>query len=109
MEKIINLCPHDLVLHEIDGTEKVIKPSGLARVEAKFVQDRVFCGVADGHTEYGLIEGLPSPQEGVLYVASKYVLDAALAAGRNDVRVPTDTVRDPKTGHVLFAKGISRS
>ena len=108
MEEIINLCPHAIVLHEVDGTEKVISSSGVARVTSKFVQDSVFCGVADGHTEYGEIVGLPSPKEGVRYVASTYVRDAAVALGRTDVRVPADTVRDPKTGFVLYARGISR-
>jgi|SRR5581483_7760479 len=43
---------------------------------------------------YGSIEGLPPPQEGVLYVTSTIVAIAAWEDGRRDVVAPGDLARD---------------
>ncbi len=88
--KFVNLTPHAVRLN--DGTE--FPPSGVvARVSSSFSsfdED----GVAS--VVYGEAEGLPDPQEGVLYIVSAMVL-SAMAGRRSDLVAPAtghpDTVR----------------
>jgi hypothetical protein len=42
---------------------------------------------------FGEIEGLPEPQEGVVYICSALAAQAAWAIGRRDVVCPGDLVR----------------
>lgn len=80
----INFTPHAIVLN--DGTR--FESKGIARVANTFSEiEDVVCSV-----EYGQIEDLPAPQEGVRYIVSAMVLSAAKAAGRTDCVAPA-------TGH----------
>ncbi len=51
------------------------------------------------------ISGLPDPVEGVKYIVSSKVLNAALAEGRDDCIAVNDTIRD-KDGRPVGCKGF---
>ena len=55
--------------------------------------------------EYTSISGLPEPQDGVLYIVSAPVLNAALAHGRTDCIAVNDVIRN-REGGVEGCKGF---
>lgn len=80
----VNCTPHAIVLN--DGA--VFAPSGtIARCQASFTE------FVDGvcRQQFGEVQNLPAPEEGVRYIVSAMVL-AALAGSRPDVVAPA-------TGH----------
>lgn len=83
--KLINLTGHPVNLN--NGTE--IPSEGRACVDATFGEpdnDLVM------EQEFGDIKGLPSPEEGVLFIVSALVLSAGKKEGRKDLIAPA-------TGH----------
>lgn len=97
--KFLNYTPHEIKIN--DGTSY---PSiGTARVSATFTdfdQDGI-C-----HQEFGEVEGLPEPQEGVMLIVSAMVLGAS---SREDLVAPAtghpDTIRNEK-GHIVSVPGF---
>jgi hypothetical protein len=84
--KIVNLMPHPLVIQRGDGTRETFEPVGLARVGSTPGEIEVVEGVSfAAPTIYGELEGLPAPQEGVVYVVS---MPVASRAKRADVVSP---------------------
>ena len=84
--EIRNLMPHPLVIQRGDGTRETFEPVGLARVGSTPGEIEVVEGVSfAAPTVYGEIEGLPAPQEGVIFVVSMLV---ASRAQRPDVVSP---------------------
>ena len=55
--------------------------------------------------QYTSISGLPDPREGVKYIVSAPVLNAAISQGRNDCIAVNDVIRD-REGHVVGCKGF---
>jgi len=90
---LINLTPHDLTVYLADGTTLTIPPSG---VVARVSQDYTPLGTLNlGNaqvplvaTTYGAIQGLPDPVDGVFYITSALVAQAAWSQGRKDVLAP---------------------
>lgn len=80
-----NLTPHAIVLN--DGRN--FASEGLARVSASFT-DFDAAGVCQ--QQFGEVEGLPAPADGIKYIVSSIVLSAAKALGRTDCVAPA-------TGH----------
>ena len=75
--KLVNLTPHTLTIR-VGDKEVKIEPSGqVARVATQqVVIDRLqFDGVKIPvvATKYGEVEGVPAPQEGVIYITSSLV------------------------------------
>jgi len=100
--KFINLTPHCVMLN--DGTE--FPPSGqIARVTAEYTsfEDNV------AQVSFGEISNLPEPEEGVIFIVSAIV---AQAAGRTDVVSPAtghpDAKRNEK-GQILSVPGFVRA
>lgn len=90
----VNCTPHQVVLN--NGT--VFEPSGnTIRVDQK-ISDFDENGIAK--QSFGAVTGLPEPQENTMYIVSAIALQAAQAAGRNDVVAPAtghkDCVRNEK-------------
>ncbi|PIR21931.1 MAG: hypothetical protein COV44_10595 [Deltaproteobacteria bacterium CG11_big_fil_rev_8_21_14_0_20_45_16] len=87
MNTVINLTPHAIKFQAEDGTRTVFPPSGeVARVEQYPGETTTvdFAGVevpVQGAPEYGWVEGLPEPKEGVVFIVSGFVLNRAV--GRN--------------------------
>lgn len=99
MTKFRNFTPHTINLN--DG--RSFASEGVARVSAsftKFDQDGI-C-----RQEFGDVEGLPAPQEGVFLIVSAMVLGAS---SREDLVAPAtghpDTIRNEK-GHIVSVPGF---
>jgi hypothetical protein len=113
--RLVNLTPHPVVLVVSQDHHLHIPPSGqIARCEVTRPSVRIIDLEADGQrvqapiwiTRFGRLTGLPEPQEGTLYIASSLAAQAAWAAGRRDVVVPDDLVRDAE-GRVVGCRGFS--
>jgi len=113
--KIRNLTPHPITLANGD-TSITIQPEP---VPARCAQiDEVVGEVAltdSTYTDfsvpivrstYGEITGLPEPQEGVIYVTSLLVAQAAAAQGRRDVFAVGRPIRDAQ-GRIVAAGALT--
>ena len=98
----VNLTPHEI--NEVDsGT--VLPSSGVARVRQCSKNVRKVEGIQIFRSEYeGSIQGLPEPQEGVIYIVSALTLNA-VPADRDDVVAPGNAVRDAE-GTVIGCLGL---
>lgn len=111
MNQLINLTPHEVRIHGA-GEPVVIPASGdQARVAVTYREEGCFyfekASVPVMVPEYGDIEGLPAPKEGVFYFVSRMVVLAVRATGdtRTDLFVPGELVRD-QTGRPVGCNGI---
>lgn len=99
MTKFRNFTPHEIVLN--DG--RSFPSEGIARVSASFTN---FNNDGICRQEFGEVEGLPEPQEGVMLIVSAMVLSAS---DRTDLVAPAtghpDTVRNKK-GHIVSVPGF---
>jgi len=84
---IINLCPHAIsVVNAAGDVVATFEPSGTqARVAVSSETVAVASGVPVKRTVFGAVSGLPAPQDGVIYLTSTLV---AQAARRSDVVSP---------------------
>lgn len=112
--KIVNLTPHTINLANANGTFDAIEPSGkVARVKATTVNAPsdaytdavVTAGYNVTTTSYGEVEDLPEPQADTVYVVSSLV--AQRCAGRLDVFIPNESVRDEQ-GRIIGCKSLGR-
>ena len=106
MTKIVNLTPH-AVNFCVDGNVLTIPASGqLARVSVQTVPTgEVINGIPVMSSVYGNVEGLPAPQDGVVFLVSTLV--AGRVTDRNDVFVPNDFVRDDQ-GRITGCRSLGR-
>lgn len=104
--ELINLTPHDINI--IDGDNKItIKASGtIARCALTDMLVKMIDGVPVYRQIFGDIEGLPGEKDGVIYIVSRIVADAAKSFGRTDVLCPASTIKDAD-GHIIGCKGLS--
>lgn len=107
MTNILNLTPHSISFIGDDGNIiSVIDPSGqLARVSARTVRTGEISGIPTSETEYGEVESLPDPQDGVIYIVSSLV--ASRCQDRDDVFIPNESVRDSQ-GRIIGCKSLGR-
>lgn len=104
--RFINLTPHDLHVHGLDGEVRTLPRSGVvARVATSSVDAGAVGGIPTVLTTVGEVTDLPDPEEGVVYVVSGMV---ASAAPRGDVMSPGDLVRD-ENGRPVGCRGLRRS
>lgn len=102
--KIINLTPHDIVI----TNGPTFQPSGtVARVSINQVDAGDVNGIPVKTQTYGDIVGLPEPQKDTIFIVSALVLNAAKAAGRDDVVAPdtSNAVRND-AGHIVSVPGF---
>lgn len=105
--KLVNLTPHDVIIR-LPGGDRVIPASGtVARVTTSHVPAGTIDGVPVYTQTYGQIEGLPEPRDGVIYIVSAIVLEAAKKLGRTDVVAP-DTARAIRNeaGQIVAVPGL---
>lgn len=99
MTKFRNYTPHTINLN--DG--RSFPSEGVARVSATFTK---FSNDGICRQEFGEVEGLPEPQEGVKLIVSAMVLSAS---NRTDLVAPAtghpDTIRNEK-GHIVSVPGF---
>lgn len=104
--KVINLTPHAITVCGM-----TIKPSG---VVARVTTDNVKYGdiAIDGimipvnRVEYGMVENLPEPEQGTIYIVSGLV--AGRCKDRDDVFYPGNLVRDNE-GRVIGCDSLSKA
>lgn len=102
---VINMTPHAIVVEDASGVRTTFQPSGSVPrlATSQEVVGRLF-GVEVRRTVYGEIEGLPAPQEGVVYLVSGMV---AAQARRGDVVAPdTGPTAVRENGQVIAVKGF---
>ncbi len=106
--RLINLTPHAVNL--IASEAITLPPSG---VVARCAVERTQVGVVEidgiqvpvNQTRFGEVTGLPEPKEETIYIVSALV---AQAAGREDVLMVDDTVRDSE-GRIIGARALARA
>ena len=121
--KVINLTPHDINILtkescyglEQDSTTKqwiadgvspirVIKSSGVARVQVSTIPGTDLDGIPTQKPSYGDIDGLPAPELGVAYVVSLMCVSAAISHGRSTIDLYTwgVLVRSRKNPSIIY-------
>ena len=107
--KLVNLTPHALDIHTANGSViRLEKPSKIARLDEEREPMEALEGV-DGMdipvstVVYGLIDGLPDPTPGVIYITSQLV---AQRVQRPDVLSPGPMVRDEE-GNFAGCSGLT--
>ncbi len=104
---IVNLTPHAVTLHGVDGKSVTLPPSGqVARLAVTrepmppVIMDGVTLAVS--RPTLGAVTDLPDAQPGILLLVSALVADAVR---RGDVVSPGELVRDA-AGVITGARGI---
>lgn len=102
--KIVNLTPHPITLQTPSGERVTLPTSGtVARVSSVPGEVYTVAGIpvpVQSSPIYGLVEGLPKPEEGVCYIVSGMVL--ARCQHRSDVFAPAT---GPQDGAIRDEKG----
>lgn len=89
--QFINLTAHTIT--EVT-TQTTIPASGrIARVKASTIKISNASGIPIYKSTFGEIEGLPEPQNGILYIVSALCLNA-ISSSRTDVVAPGNLQRD---------------
>lgn len=98
----INLTPHE-IYETVTGLR--IPSTGIARVRWCTKDVAVVDGVQLFRSDYeGSIQGLPEPQDDVIYIVSALALNA-VPTGRTDVVAPGNVVRN-ELGVVIGCAGF---
>ena len=104
---LINLTPHALTLLGAQGQTVYLPASGqVARVSEIREALEEIEALPVASVQLGEVEGLPEPQDGVVYVVSALVA-GALGGRRSDVVSPGAPVRDAH-GSIIGARGLTR-
>lgn len=102
----VNLTPHALNIFDGDVEVLTIAPSGtVARCTQKDELDTELDGVKIFKQVFGDVVDLPEPKEGVFFVVSRLVANAA--AGRDDLLVPGALKRNEQ-GQPVGCMGLAR-
>jgi len=108
--RLVNLTPHTVTFVGADGATVTIPNSGIARV-AMAPDQQIGVIQVDGmevplmQTSMGTnVTGLPSPQEGTLFIVSRQVIDAC--PNRDDLVMPHQTIRE--AGIVIGCRALAR-
>ena len=109
--QIINLTPHTVVVAADFNSSRVEFPSeGIARVSSTATKVDTVNGIDIVATTYGEVEGLPEPQEGVVFLVSMLVGQVPAVKARPDVLCPDTSpaaaVRYPN-GYIVGGKDMS--
>lgn len=101
--KFVNLTPHDITV--VGDAQVVLPKSGsIARVAVSQVEVGREGGIALFRTRKGEVQGVPSPEEGTIYVVSLVVREAL--PGRTDLASPGELVRDAD-GKPIGCRGLA--
>ena len=101
---LINLTAHTIT--EVT-TGAIIPPSGrVARVKSSTKKVASFVGYPIFESTFGQVEGLPEPQEGVMYIVSALCLRAC--PERDDLLSPGNVMRSEE-GKIVGCIGFRRA
>lgn len=95
----INLTPHTVNI--VNGPS--IPSTGIARCSTTSTNVGEHEGITLTCVTYGAVEGLPEPQEGVIYIVSALV--RAAVPNRRDVASPGELARD-SAGNVIGCRNL---
>ena len=109
--KLVNLCKHDVDIVDSSGLPLLkVPPSGKVaviatqQIEQGHIQPEGETVLVPAFTiRRGEVEGLPPPEEGVVYITGALVREAS--PHRKDVASPGDQLRDEK-GRPIGCKGL---
>jgi len=110
--RLVNCTAHPIhIADDAGNVVRVIEPSGIvARVAVEQREVGVIDGIPVVESVFGEVEGLPEPQDGVVYIVSTPTMLAARKMGRTDVVSP-DTgptaVRDTE-GRIVAVRRFQR-
>lgn len=93
--KFVNMTQDDIVL-----CGKTYRSKGIARCKTCERVMAVYKGLKINHRYYSGLEGLPEEKKGTMYIVTDDVAQAALEAGRKDIFVLDEYVRDAN-GNVI--------
>lgn len=106
--KFINCTPHPITVVAKDGTVILALPKG--EIVPRLAQSTKIVDTVGGidiaETQFGELENMPNPADGVVYVVSRLVLSAAV--GRTDLVVPNELARDGN-GNILGCYNFARN
>ena len=104
--EIINLTPHAIAVQDSSGDRRHFAPSGsIARVESVAKVIGEIDGVPVSRATLGAVTGLPPAVDGVVFLVSAMV---AQAAGRPDVVSPdTGPTAIRENGQVVAVRGFT--
>ncbi len=106
--KFVNLTPHDINLHKVDGSTITVTPSGKV---TRCLEETTPIGHTNGISiiikRFGDIVNLPDPKPDTLFITSVIVAQEAWKRGRTDVFCPSDPVRDDK-GKIVGCRSLAR-
>jgi len=119
--KLVNLTPHPVRLYKADTPDQVdnpdhgvlltLPPAGqFARLSESVTGEETILNeegvkIPVSRVSYAEIQGLPKPQEGVVFVVP--LMTALAASGRDDLLVPYAQVRN-KEGTVVGCRRLGR-
>lgn len=109
--KVVNLTPHDVNVMDEEGNTLMVFPSeGIARLLTQTVHHEPFVlddgtKIPTSSTEFGEVQGLPEPADGVVYIVSSLI--AGYYPLRGDLYIPNESVRDDK-GRIIGCKSLGR-
>lgn len=92
MKKLVNLTPHPIVVLGPDGEITIPASGTVARCSEVSEVIGELNGVPVIRKSFGQVVNLPEPEEGVVYIVSALVAQAA--KDRDDVVFPGNLVRD---------------
>ena len=90
-KRIVNLTSH--TINEVTSGMEIPKTGKVARVKSTTIKVGEHMGCPIYRSTFGEIEGLPEPEEGVLYIVSSLALNA-VPDDRTDVVSPGNLQRD---------------
>jgi hypothetical protein len=104
--KVVNLMKHDAKIQNSDGEVVSYPPCGVIATASEEFEStglNILGAPVVKRLRTGLVDGLPDPVAGTVYLVAGVVLDALEGSGRSDVFAPDSgpsAVRNP-AGHVL--------
>ena len=116
---LINATPHSITLVSRQGVEQDSKNQFLAEAKAVEILKEIppsgihprvsivteeIDGIPIESIVYGEIEGLPKYQEGIFYIVSGLVANAAAMIGRKDCLTPGALVRDKNNPSLILGR-----
>lgn len=101
--EIKNMTPHEIAVQTATGM-KSIPSSGCIRVSSQSHSIGEIDGIQVSQTTYGKVTDLPEQEDGVIYIVSSIVCQAA--PERNDLYIVNETIRDD-SGRIIGCKSIA--
>ena len=113
VKKIYNFTPYDVCIYEGSVPIMSIPSTGNARCSElrdelyrlKYINGSITMPVTQ--VAYGIVNELPAPSDGVVYIVSKMVADAKHHIPRDDLYYPGELKRNVK-GEIIGCYGLSK-